>query len=133
MENECIICREDPGSHSFEKLKETDTTVYYYTCPGKASRYNDLEGILNHKRLELSRLNGKEWIWILDGLGFEMRHAMELNIGIGISKLLCEYSVSKVYVINAGIYISVISVLMWPLMSEDLKSRIEYVELSDAL
>jgi hypothetical protein len=127
METECSICREDPGSHSFEKLQETDTTVYYYTCPGKASRYNDLEGILNHKRMELSKLNGKSWIWILDGTGFDMRHVMELQIGIGIAKLLDEYSVSKVYVINPGRYIRIISGLMWSFISEDLKSRIEFL------
>lgn len=126
METECSICREDPGSHSFEKISETETTVYYYTCPGKASRYSDLDGILNHKRLELSKLNGKEWNWVLDGTGFDIRHAMELQIGLGIARLLEEYRVSKVYVINPGIYISVIKSLMWPLMSEELKMRIVF-------
>jgi len=129
METECSICRQDPGSHSFEKIKETDTTVYYYTCPGKASRYNDLEGILNHKRLELSKLNGKKWIWILDGTGFDIRHAMEIQIGLGIVRLLDEYSVLKVCVINEGRYISIMRLLMWPLMSEELRSRIEFFGL----
>jgi len=55
-----------------------------------------------------------------------MRHVMELSIGIGIAKLLEEYEVSKVYVINPGRYISIISVLMWSLMSEDLKSKIVF-------
>jgi hypothetical protein len=128
METECSICREDPGSHSFDKIHETDTIIYYYTCPGKASRYSDLDGIINHKRLELSKLNGKQWVWVLDGTGFDMRHAMELQIGLGIARLLDEYSVSKVYVINPGIYISVIKSLMWPLLGEDLRGCIEFME-----
>jgi len=124
---ECEICKQDPGSHSFVKLRETETMVYYYTCPGKASRYNDLEGIINHKRLELSKLNGKSWLWILDGSGFDMKHAMEMRIGIGIARLLEEYEVSKVYIINPSIYVEMLRGGIWLLLSEELRLKIEYV------
>jgi len=123
---ECEICKEDPGSHSFDKLHETETMVYYYTCPGKASRYNDLEGIVNHKRLELLKLNGKNWVWILDGTGFDMKHAMELRIAIGIAKLLEEFKVTMVYVINPNVYVQMIRLSTNIILSESLRSKIVY-------
>jgi hypothetical protein len=123
---ECEICKEDPGSHSFDKLHETETMAYYYTCPGKASRYNDLDGIINHKRLELLKLNGKNWVWILDGTGFDMKHAMELRIAIGIAKLLEEFNVSKVYVINSNIYVQMIRLSTNIILSESLRCKIVY-------
>jgi len=123
---ECSICREDPGSHSFEKIHETETMVYYYTCPGKASRYNDLEGIINHKRLELSKLNGKSWCWIMDGKGFGLKHALEMGIGIGIVGLLLEFRVSKIYVTNRSAYVDVMRLFLNGLLSEELKSCIIY-------
>ena len=55
-------------------------------------------GIENHYRLELSKLRGSPWIWILDGAGFDMRHALELRIAIAIAKILYEYGVDRIYV-----------------------------------
>ena len=122
--NECSICREVPGSHSFVKLSEENGVSCYYTCPAKASRYDDLEGIDNHYRLELSKLGGKSWIWVLDGEGLEMRHALELRVGIGIAKILEEYGVERIYVINRSVYVEIIRIGLWLLLSEELKSKI---------
>ena len=45
----CLICQQDPGSHSFEFYGKSKEGMYmYYTCPAKATRYWDTKGILNH-------------------------------------------------------------------------------------
>jgi hypothetical protein len=123
---DCRICRETPGSHSFVKLSESDGVSYYYTCPAKASRYDDLEGIEEHYRLELSKLNGSSFVWIFDGDGFDMRHVMEIRVGICISKILEEYSVKRIYVINPSIYVRIIRSMLWGMLSENLRSKIEF-------
>ena len=51
-------CREVPGSHSFVKISEENGVSCYYTCPAKASRYDELEDIERHYCLELSKLRG---------------------------------------------------------------------------
>ena len=123
----CSICREVPGSHSFVKLSEENGVSFYYTCPAKASRYDDLEGIELHYREELSKLEGNRWVWILDGAGFDMKHAMELRVGIAIAKILEEYGVEKVYVMNRSIYVEIIRLGLWLLLSEELKSKIIWI------
>ena len=61
---ECPICKEDSTSHSLVKLLETESIVYYYTCPAKASKYNDRDGILDHYDGELTQKGDKPWIWV---------------------------------------------------------------------
>ena len=44
---------------------ETDSVVYYYTCPAKATKYNDVVGITQHYDGVLSE-NNNQWIWVFD-------------------------------------------------------------------
>lgn len=126
---DCDICRETPGSHSFTRLTEgVDGEVYYYTCPGAAIKYNDVEGILKHYRLELEKLGGKSWVWILDGAGFGLKHALELKVAIELSSLVEEYKVSKICVINPNIYVKVIKSGLWLFLSSSMKDRIVFDE-----
>ncbi len=125
---DCEICRETPGSHSFTKLTDSDDgEARYYTCPGAALKYNDLEGIIRHYKLELDKLEGKSWIWILDGTGFTLKHALELQIAIELSILVEKYHVSKIIVINPSIYVLGIKTLLWAFLSDSTRGMIEVV------
>jgi len=125
---DCEICRETPGSHSFTKLADTvNGEACYYTCPGAALKYNDLEGIIRHYKLELDKLEGKSWVWILDGTGFSLKHAMELQIAIELSMLVERYKVLKIIVINPNVYIKAIKLGLWLVLSESMKLRIEFI------
>ena len=84
----CPICSADPTSHSLRKLSETEDIVYYYTCPAKASKYNDREGILAHYDGELAQKGDKKWIWIFDSEGFDMKHALEAQLAIEMAILI---------------------------------------------
>ena len=88
MQNICLTCAEDPTSHSFSKLCVLDNVSIYYTKPSAASKYSDSEGILTHIDNTLALNNGRQWSWTIDGQGFGMRHAMQLNVVMGILKLL---------------------------------------------
>lgn len=125
---DCEICREMPGSHSFTKMTDADNgEPRYYTCPGAALKYNDLTGIIRHYKLELDKLGGKSWIWILDGTGFSLKHALELQIAIELSMLVEKYNVSKIIVINPSIYVLGIKSLLWVFLTEEMKLRIEFL------
>ena len=126
---ECPVCKADPTSHSLAKLSETDDMVYYYTCPAKASKYNDREGILSHYDGELKRKGTKPWVWIFDCTGFDMRHAMEIRLAIDMAKLINQShgdSLLKVCVINPTIFIHIIVNAIWPFLSAHIRSIIVY-------
>lgn len=126
---ECPICKADPTSHSLAKLTETADMVYYYTCPAKASKYNDRDGILSHYDGELTSKGTKPWIWVFDCTGFDMRHAMEIRLAIDMAKLITQShgdSLVNVCIINPTIFIHIIVNAIWPFLSAHIRSIIVY-------
>ena len=126
---ECPVCKVDPTSHSLAKLTETEDMVYYYTCPAKASKYNDREGILLHYDGELTSKGAKPWVWIFDCTGFDMRHAVEIRLAIDMAKLITQSHgdyLTKVCVINPTIFIHIIVNAIWPFLSSHIRSIIVY-------
>lgn len=87
MNKICAICALDPESHSYKKIKETDNSAIYYAKPSSAKLYNDTEGNLAHVD-NMMKLNNKPWICIIDGDGFDIRHASEFSTGRGMIDLL---------------------------------------------
>ena len=126
---ECPVCKADPTSHSLAKLLETDSIVYYYTCPAKASKYNDRDGIINHYDGELNSKGDKPWIWVFDCTGFDMRHAVEIRLAIDMATLISRThgdSLTKVCIINPTIFIHIIINAIWPFLSKHIRSIIVY-------
>ena len=86
----CQICFDEPGSHSFYLLKTEKNVNFYYTCPAEATKYWDTQGILKHYE-EVLTLNGQNpWVWIFDSQDFGINHSMQINIALGIIRMLKE-------------------------------------------
>lgn len=81
MEKICPTCAADPTSHSFKKISEKNGVVLFYAHPGRAKLYQDSDGIYAHVDRALAALNGRKWSCIIDGDGFEMKHAAEVSLG----------------------------------------------------
>jgi len=118
----CPLCRIDPLNHSLLKIKETDTTVTFYSCPSKAKLYFDCEGIINHYTGVLSEINpNKKWIWIFDSAGFNFNHFMQIEVGIQLAKLITtkfSSNLVKILIINPTIYISWTYNIIRPFLSK---------------
>lgn len=125
----CPICKEDPTSHSLKKARETDDCIYFYTCPAQATKYNDIEGIINHYRGVLTEIpSDKEWIWIFDARGFTLAHAMEITLARRMATLITEefgWNLRKVYIANPTTFITITMNVIWPFLSNRIKERIE--------
>jgi hypothetical protein len=87
INNDCDSCFYDPQSHSFHKLHENNAEIYYYTCPAKAKQYYDADGIYKHMRLEIKRIQ-KNWVWIIDGDNYGIKHLMYPSVGNKIVEIL---------------------------------------------
>lgn len=125
----CGLCSLNPSSHSLTKLYEKDDTLYYYTCPSKAILYFDTTGIINHYNGVLSEIpKNKKWIWIFDSNGFNFKHFLQIDVAIGIAKLISnDFSdnLTKIIIINPTIYISSIYNIIEPFLNKKLLSIIE--------
>jgi hypothetical protein len=103
-----------------------DNVEYYYTCPAKATRYNDTIGIVAHYEGVIREING-DWVWIFDGTGFNLIHSLEVNIGIQLIGILSKNKyLQKIIVIHPTIYVSSIYTILYPFLNERLKTMIEF-------
>jgi len=126
----CPICASQPGAHSLTKMYERDNIEYYYTCPAKATMYNDTVGIINHYKGVLKEIHGP-WVWIFDGTGFNLAHSLEVSIGIQLAGILSTcINLQKIVIINPTIYVSVIYTVLYPFLNERLKGMIDFNTLS---
>ncbi len=129
MPYSCPICAEDPTSHSLHKLLETDDHVYFYTCPGKATKYADRNGILAHYDGVLREKGDKPWTWIFDCEGFEMKHALEVSLAIDMARLISDShgnSLAKICVINPTWHVHITVNVIWPFLSRHIRSIIVF-------
>lgn len=124
----CKICENDPSSHSLKNIGTFDNITYYYTCPAKATKYYDTEGIIEHYDGVLSE-NNNRWIWIFDGEDFNMKHLLEINVGIQLAKLITNKfsdNLDSIIVINSTWYIKCVLNLVYPFLNNHIKSIIKF-------
>lgn len=88
MEKICPTCVADPTSHSFKKVSEKGGLVIFYMHPSKAKLYNDTDGILRHVDNMIQSIGNKPWRCIIDGDGFDVKHAAEIKLGNALFQLL---------------------------------------------
>jgi hypothetical protein len=124
----CPLCSIDPSNHSLKKIKETDSTVFYYTCPSEAKLYFDCNGIINHYNGILSEIpKNKKWVWIFDSKNFSFNHFSQFNVGIELAKLITNKfsnNLMKIIVINPTIYISLTYKIIKPFLDSNTDGRI---------
>lgn len=135
----CPKCHENPGSHSFMKIKDQqDGTAVFYTCPSKAKCLDDNESIIAHYDGFLNENGTNPWILIFDSQGFKVEHTLNIKLTMDLVKLINEkYSenLKKIIIINPTWHINATIKMVMPFLSEKVrglivKSKQKNVELS---
>jgi hypothetical protein len=129
MKYTCPLCCLDPLSHSLIELAEKNNTLYYYTCPSKAKLYFDAVSIINHYNGVLSEIpENKVWVWIFDGTNFNIKHFLQMEVGIELAKLISSKfsgNLQKIIIINPTSYISLIYNIIYPFLNDKIRSVVE--------
>jgi len=137
----CPLCQINPLSHSLMEVMEKDNTLYYYTCPSKAELYFDAPSIINHYSGVLSEIaENKQWVWVFDSNDFGLKHFLEMQVAIELSKLISSKfskNLKRIIIINPTFYVSSTYNIIRPFLNEKLKSIIEinydYKSISDVI
>lgn len=122
----CAICENDPTSHSFKNIGIHNNTTHYYTCPAKASKYYDTDGIIGHYDGVLSE-NENNWTWIFDCEGFSTKHLLEINVGIQLAKLITKkfsHNLDRIVIINPTWHVKLVLYLVKPFLNDHVNSII---------
>jgi len=122
----CPFCQLNPSSHSLKKIEKEDG-LYFYTCPSEATLYYDVKSILNHYKGVLSEIpEDKEWIWIFDGKGFTLEHAMQTTVAIELAKLISTFkNLKKIIIRNPTLFIRIPYQIVMPFLNQTLRDSIE--------
>jgi hypothetical protein len=71
----------------------------------------------------------KEWVWIVDGEGFGLTHAMQINVAIELAKFISTCNtLKKIIILNPTFYITMTHTILMPF----LNLTIEMSELKKA-
>lgn len=129
MSFKCKVCEEDSTSHSLKNMGVYDNITYFYTCPAQASKYYDINGIIEHYDGVLSE-NINKWAWIFDCKDFNTKHLLEINVGIQLAKLITNkfsHNLERIIIINRTWHVKVLLELIYPFLNSHVKSIITIV------
>jgi hypothetical protein len=126
MENICKTCYNDPGSHSFSLICKTDDDEYiFYTKFANAKLYADTKGIINHVNKYLSYINPDKWIWIVDCVGFEFKHSLEIKTAIGLINIIKTFGkLEYMFITNSNMFFDTLFSVVKVIINDELKKKI---------
>lgn len=131
MDKICPTCAADPTSHSFKKVAEKGGVVLFYMHPGRAKRYDDREGILAHVSNMVASIGPKPWRCVIDGDGFDVKHAAEIQLGRELFKMLTTThgaTFQEILVINPTWHIEGLIKLASLAMSKEMFARVKVLD-----
>ena len=131
----CDICATNPNSHSFKRIpppksqnnSDSENIKYFYSCPAKASKYEDHDGIIKHVDNMLSHINGDPWIWMFDSTGFGVKHYLEIRTAQSLAKLISDKysnSLRQIIVLNPSWHMRLTINVVWPFLSDKIRQSI---------
>jgi hypothetical protein len=123
----CILCDNDPTSHSFFKMGRQGNTNIYYTCPGDATNH-ETEGVLQHYKEVLEKNNGEKWIFVFDAKGFGIYHSTRIASAKGLLTIFNNYGehLEEIRIINTNAYVKPIFELISPLITTNISNKITW-------
>ena len=127
----CAICEQNPDSHSFKKIKEKNGVSVFYAKPSAGKLYKDTDGILTHINNALAANGDKKWICIIDGEGFDIRHAAEVTTGMALFELITQKYGTKlveIKLINPTWHIKCVINAVRAFASEELQSKLTVLD-----
>jgi len=90
--------------------------------------YFDAKSILNHYDGVLSEIpENKQWVWVFDSTDFNMKHFLQIEVGIELAKLISSKfsnNLQKIIIINPNMYILYVYRLVKPFLNKKLRSII---------
>jgi len=131
MDKICPKCAADPTSHSFKKVSEKGGMVTFYMHPSKARLYDDKDGILAHVSNMIASIEPKPWKCIIDGDGFDMKHAAEIQLGNSLFKMLTTTygaTFQEIIVINPTWHIEGMIKLASVAMSKEMYAKVKVLD-----
>lgn len=126
IETTCEKCFYNPTAHSFHKMSENESEVYFYTCHARSKYYDDSEGFAKHMKLEIEKIKNKKWMWILDGAQFGFKHLCAPTFGMKVINALDSFysiKLQKIIVINENTPFRIMLNAIWRYIPKYIQTK----------
>ena len=124
----CPVCSIDSSSHSFYRIPVPNThIVHFYANPAKSTKYKDKENIINHVKGMLLDHKNDDWNLIIDCQGLEMKHVLETETAIELTKMINNHfaeKLHKVLIINPSTLIDITLKIVTPFLDKKVREKI---------
>ncbi len=127
----CEKCAINPRSHSLQKISDKNNIITHYANPSKAIDYTDREGILLHCENALKDIGSRKWICIINSENFSIKHALEIQTGIGIAKLVMSgytHNMLEIRIVNPTWHIKTMLNVIWPFLNQSTCDKIKLLD-----
>jgi len=125
----CKSCDNDPTSHSFFKIATENTIQIFYSCPAEATKYFDKESVELHCREKLHEKGEQtKWIFIFDGTGYSMRHALAIGVSLSFLRVIKDHAdtLIEIRILNTSTHVSTMLAMMKPFIPHNIYSKINW-------
>jgi hypothetical protein len=125
----CKSCDVDPKSHSFFRIATEDNVQIFYSCPSEATKYFDKQSVEIHCREKLQEKGDTcKWIFIFDGTGYTLRHAMAIGVSLSFLRVIKEHAdtLLEIRILNTSSYVSTMLTIMKPFIPHNIYSKINW-------
>ena len=124
--NLCTICNLNPSSHSFQRIPSQNTDIQlYYSCPAKATKYFESEGVVEHFRSYFKEIGQEPWAYILDCEGYSLRHTTQIQTSLKLVEMAKKTSLKKVWIINYAWPFNIMLNAVLAFLPQDIQLLIE--------
>jgi hypothetical protein len=127
----CPTCAADPTAHSFKKVADKQGVVLFYAHPSKAKRYDDHDGTIQHVDRMLASIGSRKWSCVLDGDGFDLKLAKQLDLGHALFKLFLEKyvgTVQHIHIINPTWHLNSVVALAKTMLAPEVFAKIQVLD-----
>jgi hypothetical protein len=101
----------------------------FYSCPAEATKYFDKESVELHCREKLHEKGNKnKWIFIFDGTGYSIRHALAIGVSLSFLRVITEHAdtLVEIRILNTSSYVSTMLTIMKPFIPHNIYSKINW-------
>jgi hypothetical protein len=113
--------------YAFRKVAEKEGITLFYSHPSKSDHNKNPAEFISEMDGTLKTLHGKRWKWIIDAEGFDLKHALGIESGMELAKLLTDKygeSLVEIKFINPTWNLRSLINLIWPFLTSSLKLKI---------
>ena len=124
---ECRRCKETPGYHSFEFIRQIQDIHFFYCFPAhnkqSVKTHEDMMNFVSHFPKD------KPWSLLFHAHGYGLSNMMPLSVAIAMGKVVQENKyLQKIYIVQGSWFMKFVCHCIFPFLTKEMREKFILVE-----